>query len=422
VARRITTAAAGFTAFASLLLPGPTSTITSATAAPLGAAPTDITIGPEHPVAEPGAGSYSQRRFDVASDGQNSFVVWRNATGDAGNRIYGRRIGPDGEILDGTGIDISAGPDVPDAANAAAPAVAFDGTNYLVVWSEWDGNGTRIGGARVSLAGQVLDRFEVAGSNWESLESPAVAFGGGVFLVAWHQSDGGVEHEIRATRVSPAGTVVDPQVLEVDSRGPYDSVLYPAIASDGNDFQVVWTQIENIVPVHVHGTRVSATGAVQRPSTAIATTEGIIHERAGIAWQNGTYLVVWTTESESGFDVYGTRLNSAGAVVDPAGIAIATRPSNETEPSVGGNGGSFFVAWNDRRKGDSQYGPATLTGTRVGSDGTVESPDGRVIGNTDDLSVVASASGPGRFTVTYSRDAPVPRAADQAYLRHIAPK
>ena len=47
VARRITTAAAGFGAVASLLLPGLTSIVPSANAAPLRAAP-GSTIGAEH--------------------------------------------------------------------------------------------------------------------------------------------------------------------------------------------------------------------------------------------------------------------------------------------------------------------------------------------------------------------------------------
>jgi hypothetical protein len=374
----------------------------------------------------------AQRQVDMASDGQNTFAVWhddRFADGGlsygpyAGGRIYGGRLGPDGEILDGTGIAISTGPEVPDTTilEHRNPAVAFDGTDYLVVWTDEAGDGSRIGAARVSTAGQVLDRFEVASSEFYGLQNPAVSFGGGVFLVAWEQVRG-MDTTIRGARVSPAGTVLDPVTFPIDDPVDHGYVGHPAIASDKNDFQVVWTYNTWVGVYDVQGTRVSAAGAVQQPTTTIATGTGFEADPPDIAWSDATYLVVWSDmRNGDGTDIYGTRVNSAGAVVDPAGIAIATHPAPQTQPSVAGNGGAFFVAWYDRRANDPSTAPTNVAGTRVGSDGTVANPDGQVIGLSAEAPAVAPASGSGRFAVAYPRYDQRLDAA-QGYLRHVAPK
>ena len=72
----------------------------------------------------------------VAFDGTNYLVVWTDYRGGA-TKVYGARVSPDGTVLDQSGFAISAA--------GSAPAVAFDGTNYLVVWSDQDS----IVGARV---------------------------------------------------------------------------------------------------------------------------------------------------------------------------------------------------------------------------------------------------------------------------------
>jgi hypothetical protein len=435
VARRITTAAAGFGAVASLLLPGLTSIVPSANAAPLRAAP-GSTIGAEHQVTDALAGT-SQDQPAVASGGQNSFVVWnddRFAGGTReegyypwGGRIYGSRLGPNGERLDGTGIAISAGPEVPDTTilQHVDPAVAFDGTNYLVVWKDDTDGANAIRAARVSAAGQVLDRFEIDSSEHRPMDDPDVAFGGGVFMVVWDAHWAGVpDGDIHATRVSTTGAILDPQPIQVDDPTGNAS-LRPAIASDGTDFQVVWEESRFVLGLYdVYGTRVSAGGEVHRPNTAITvrTARDQDHNDLDVAWQNGTYLATWTQwydEARSDSDVYGARLDDTGAVLDPGPFAIAAGPDHQSGPRVAGNGGRFFVAWRDGRY-DADPGTSARVGTEIGTDGTIESPDGQLIGFASEGLAVAPASD-SRFGVAYSRyngslD------ATQAFLRHVSPK
>ncbi len=62
------------------------------------------------------------------------------------------RVSASGEVLDPAGFVISA-----RTTNETAPAVAFDGTNYLVVWQDHRIGSGNIFAARVAPSGTVLD-------------------------------------------------------------------------------------------------------------------------------------------------------------------------------------------------------------------------------------------------------------------------
>ena len=75
----------------------------------------------------------------------------------------------------------------PRATGRQMPELAFDGTNYLVVWQDSPGSFPTIYGARVSPDGTVLDPSRIAISpvtqDWET--TPSVAFDGTTFMVVW---------------------------------------------------------------------------------------------------------------------------------------------------------------------------------------------------------------------------------------------
>ena len=71
--------------------------------------------------------------------------------------IYGARVSPAGRRAR-PGRD----PDLDGGEPADRPALAFDGTNYLVAWEDARGAGADIYGARVSPAGAVLDPGGIA--------------------------------------------------------------------------------------------------------------------------------------------------------------------------------------------------------------------------------------------------------------------
>jgi hypothetical protein len=113
----------------------------------------------------------------VAFDGTNYLVVWCSHRARSDD-IFGARVTPAGVVLDPGGIAIST-----DTVDEGFPDVSFDGTNYLVVWQ---GPGTlqELHGARVTPNGMVFPSVPVVIQEGYQL-SPVLAHGHGsqLFLV-----------------------------------------------------------------------------------------------------------------------------------------------------------------------------------------------------------------------------------------------
>jgi len=128
--------------------------------------------------------------------------------------IYCARVdAKSGKFLDPEGIRVCSAPDLQEW-----PAVAFDGTNFLVVWQDFrSGKHYSIYAARVTPAGKLLDEngFAVAAGSWNQAR-PAVAFAGGNYLVVWMDAREYPVYGIYGARVSPSGKVLDPDGLPLD--------------------------------------------------------------------------------------------------------------------------------------------------------------------------------------------------------------
>lgn len=128
--------------------------------------------------------------------------------------IYCARIAAEtGKLLDPKGIVVCSAPDLQEW-----PEVAFDGTNFLIVWQDFrSGKQFDIYAARVSPRGTVLDQdgFGVA-TTLHNQGRPDAAFASGRYLIAWMDARQYPVYGIYAARVTPAGEVLDPQGLTLD--------------------------------------------------------------------------------------------------------------------------------------------------------------------------------------------------------------
>jgi hypothetical protein len=146
--------------------------------------------------------------------------------------IYAARVTPQGTVLDPNGIQVAT------AAFNQCPALAFDGANFLVTWEDYRGGPySDIYAARVTPQGTVLDPNGITVSTAASWQrSPALAFDGANFLVTWTDYRGSYS-DIYAARVTPAGVVFDtgPAVRQEGNQ------LCPALArGTGNQMFLVY--------------------------------------------------------------------------------------------------------------------------------------------------------------------------------------
>ncbi len=188
----------------------------------------------------------------LASNDTDWLVVWVddcNAS-RSGSDVRGARVSGSGTVVEAEGIPVSAG-----ANQQAYPSVASNGAEWLVVWDD-DRNdpagGSTVYGVRVSEEGEVLDPAGIAVSHPSSgsgLAAPSVASNGTDWLVVWTDPRG-----LFAARVSRSGVVLDPEGIAV---APW--AASPAVASQGLGWLVVWQDYRTR---DIYGARVDETGVV----------------------------------------------------------------------------------------------------------------------------------------------------------------
>jgi len=312
-----------------------------------------------------------QERPQLAFDGTNYFSVWEDSRHDGTSltAIYGARTAPDGRALDSVGIAISA---VDDYAKHF-PAVAFDGTNYLVVWQGYNpGSGNQdLYGARVSRAGAVLDPggFLISSAAGHQFFG-CVAFSGTNYLVAWWDGRTG-QGWLYCARVTPAGEVLDPDGIPIMRRNNQNYPWGLSVAAGDGNWLVVADEENGQTIVSAF---VVAAGIVDRVDTLANRSEDsrwfpdVDYDEA-----DSVFLVAWqdwrSGAPPDGNGVWAARVGRKGNVIDPGGFPVADDPSRyQGQPAVSYNGRVFLIAYAEYLGSPTYY---DICGRRVRPDGVV---------------------------------------------------
>lgn len=320
------------------------------------------------------AARWDERHPVVGFDGTQYFVVWADMRGGSYYDIYGARVSTGGEVIETTGVSISTA-----ASDQCLPALAFDGTNYLVVWQDdrndrysWDAYG-----ARVSPDGLVLDPDGIPICRAADIQLyPSIAFGGTNYLVVWEDRRSGSTWDIYGARVSVGGSTLDPDGLAISAAA--NEQYRAAVASDGTDYFVVWADGRSGTSLDIYGSRVSAGGVVADSEGICVSTASGSQAPPALAYDGTNYLAVWYDTRNGDPDpmcqVYGARVGMDGVLLDPNGIAISTAASSGSycPPAVAFGGISYLVAWGDEGSGSTR-------GTLVDVEGSVPDPGGLAI-------------------------------------------
>jgi hypothetical protein len=294
----------------------------------------------------------------VAFDGTNYLVVLsRNG------QIYGIRVTPGGVVLDPAGGFL-----ISTAGSNFGPAVAFDGTNsgYLVVWGKFV-NGTQyeIYGARITSAGTALGEFPIFTAPGEQI-FPVLAFDGTNYLVVWRDTRSGsgpsTDTHLYGTRVTPAGNVLDPLGIAIATA---PGIQEPGgIAFDGTNYLVVWnhTPTTGMSPPpdgKIFGRRITPNGDLlggTASSDGIAISTGpFANHSSAVAFGRSHYLVTWAVSSFPNFPpagIFAARVSKGGARIDglpsELGAAISGTPASASRfvyPVAASGGQSGLISW-----------------------------------------------------------------------------
>lgn len=303
----------------------------------------------------PGVGIVKQSTTTTV-EGQSATV-----TGDLrGWQVAGHRrgLGEPHVAVDGLSPAGSGDPAVP----AGEPAIATDGTNFLVVARRASGSGapyaTQWTATLVTLDGTVLASADLGSAQVnrdpQGTQRAAVAWDGNGWLVVYEVDNDfvatGQRGSLVAQRVSAAGAAVGTAQIVA---GPGAS--QPTLASDGTRWLLGFVRhvdasgLDRVAGVFVSPT----TGAADGAEFAITPADGY-PSTPSLAFGGGRFLVAWNQRPwmAQPVGVLAARIEPAGAVLDAPALMLKTTTACclEHRPHAIWDGAAFAVAWSDYRR------------------------------------------------------------------------
>ncbi|MCK6546314.1 hypothetical protein L6R52_10730 [Myxococcota bacterium] len=289
----------------------------------------------------------------VAFNGTQYLVVWSDRRDDGvveAADIYGQLVNADGTLAGG---EIAIAADIVGAVADRPSVAATAGGGFVVTWQDLRGGPSNVYFNRVTAAGAVLDGSGVplyADANVRS--RPFVDCAAANCLIAYQDGASPAEN-IRAARIDPAdASVLDATPIALATRSVRD--IWPVVAHDATNYMVAWKTDSDIAARRV----AQATGAVV-DAADIVVNNAVGHQSSpSIAFDGTNFLVVW----QNPVDIWGARVSQAGTVLDPGGHMINNATGTQSVPVVAWGGTRYFVAWQDDRttRGDI-YGSRVTT-------------------------------------------------------------
>ena len=115
---------------------------------------------------------------------------------------------------------------------AEQPSIAFDGEDYLVAWSEYDGSNFEIRAAQVNGDGTIVQPIGFLSTQGDSRDDqrPAVAWNGTRFLVTWEHAFSSADIDVFGRIVNRAGFPIGSVFTVV---APVGNQTFPSVAAVG---------------------------------------------------------------------------------------------------------------------------------------------------------------------------------------------
>ncbi|HXH39778.1 MAG TPA: hypothetical protein VNN08_14210 [Thermoanaerobaculia bacterium] len=342
----------------------------------------------------------SQTTPAAATSGRNHAVVWNENDG-----LYAGRITLDGQLLDGRGIRISN-------RAAAAPTIAYDGTNYVIAWIEQNTSTppTNVKMARLSPdTGSMLDPAGIVTASGQWFVSVSLTPGPSSSLIAW--SDG---IRINANTVNRDGVLGMPVTVT-----PSDTANTGAVSTawNGHEWLVVWEDLVTLAvqpdpgsgyAARIYSSRLSASLNVLDPKPIVVSNT--LYDSQPFVSSNGDgFLIVWSRYLYPNSNVIAQRVSSDGSLLAQANGVLL---SSGSAKSVAWDGLQYDVALSTHVF-SGQETPYNLYVTHVAAAGSIESLNPlAVITNPIDPYTSLIVTGTGRATTVYTRVGSEPQYGD----------
>jgi len=273
----------------------------------------------------------------LAWSGVNYLVVWYQG-GTWNKNVWGQRVNSAGQLL-GTNFAITSG-EVYDEFQY--PNIVWGDTNYLVVFVRYT-DYQYIYGRKVNSSGSLVgDTFAIcttpSDDMWSHL-NPAVAWDGTNYLVVWDDYRSASNYDIYGQIVNSAGGLVGSNFPICTAA---NDQRRPDIVWDGTNYLVVWYDRRN-GNWDIYGQRINTSGGLVGSNIPIST-DGSSQYYPAVAWSGNQYLVVWRDYRGDYYDIYGQRLDATGGLFG-TNFVVSTAATDQDYPDLAWDGSHYLVVW-----------------------------------------------------------------------------
>ena len=292
----------------------------------------DAALQPASDVALLAGGDRDQGPGASAGAGGEHYLAW----GDALSGVYEVR----GATVTDTGAGFTVGTPsllATDRHQEYRPAIAASGASWLVAWRDSRNGGGDIFGKRFTfdavpkstVASPIHQRPAI--QDWVRL-----GWNGDRYLAAWVDQD--TPAALRATRIEPDGTVLDPAGIFV---GAGDAYWHGVVGGGAGDWLVAWGRTTGGSYATVRTSVIAADGTRTTPFVVSSTAGGAaaVARDPGI----GVYLVAWRDAALG--ELLAQRIAPDGTAVDPAPVVVATGVTAISYLGMVAGTNNLLVAW-----------------------------------------------------------------------------
>jgi hypothetical protein len=296
-------------------------------------------------------------------DGTDYLVVYEGpSAGLSTSPLQSVVLGTDGSIVAGpTMVGTQLLP--PGGGITDNEALGFDGSRFLLIYTDATVSPAQVSGLFLTPGtGQAAGgTFPISQDVTSAHSGPAIAFDGTNYLVAWIFS-GTSPVGLHAMRVSPSGTLLDAtQLVLVDlsmavlNEGCCD--LEPTLAFDGTNYLVAYRDPRSVTGVSglnyasISAARVSTAGLLldgtpTTPGIVVAASKSTPRGRVRAVFMGGTYWLVWESSNPQN-QLSATRVATSGTAASAwtDGFTIVA-PQNYTQiPVLAASSSGSLLTW-----------------------------------------------------------------------------
>jgi hypothetical protein len=299
-------------------------------------------------------------RGDVASAGDQHLVVWTDGS------VHAARVGADGQLLDTTGVFVGAG---------WAPRVTWDGTGYVIVWTDRRPLAKTDGGAPVDttiMLATRMGRDGVVDGNVQILgemsgsSGVAINWNGKRHLLAW--VDSGLGPTSRKVMAIALDAALKPAVAGPLKLGEGDIGLGPVVVGSPGQHLVLWSAMSppnTLFNDDLFAARVTDDGAVLDPVNRAVVVQSGSQVSPHASWDGTRYLITYRDVVASG-QLRALRMGPDGALIDATAFAPMPADALVGPWATGAEGAGFRIIWRDVKPDPPQLRSGLLAGDPPG--------------------------------------------------------